>query len=110
MQIGQLMAEYPENVEPWPPKEICKVIESINSKSLNSGFSTGSFNKRGSSTRGVFDGGNIERGHAEFFRLQAEKIKYQFPTTADILIRLAKGYEEDAKRMDEDAKRDKLDH
>ncbi|MDP8219332.1 MAG: hypothetical protein P9M03_11480 [Candidatus Theseobacter exili] len=110
MHIGQVMAEYPENIEPWPPKEICKVIESINTKSLKSGFSSATFNKRGSSTRGPFDGGDIERGHAKYFQSQVEKIKYEFPATADILNRLAKGYVEDAKRMDESAERDKLDY
>jgi hypothetical protein len=110
LKIGQVIAEYPEDIEPWPPKEICKVIESINTQNLKSGFSTATFNKRGSSTRGAFDGGDIERGHAEYFRSQADKIKYKFPATAEILIHLANGYEEEAKSMDERAERDKLDY
>lgn len=109
LQIGKILAEYPEKDEPWPPQEICKVIESINTKSLKSGFSSATFNKRGSSTRGPFDGGNIERRHAKYFRSQADRIKYDFPETAEILKRLADSYEEDAKRMDEMAERDKLD-
>jgi len=110
LQIGKVLAEYPEKQEPWPPVEICKVIETINTDSLKSGFSSATFNKRGSSSRGVFDGGDIERGHAEYFYRQATAIKYEFPETAKILTSLAKGYEEDAKRMDESAERDKLDH
>jgi hypothetical protein len=110
IHIGQILAEYPENTEPWPPEEICKVIESINTQGIKSGFSSATFNKRGSSTRGVFDGGGIERNHANYFNSQAEKLRYRFPITADILKRLAKGYEDDAKRMDERAERDKLDY
>ena len=110
IQIGHVLAEYPEKEEPWPPIEICKVLETINTDSLKSGFSSAAFNKRGSSTRGPFDGGNIERGHAEYFHRQAAAIKYEFPETAKILTGLAKGYEADAKRMDESAERDKLDH
>lgn len=110
LQIGNVLAEYPEKEEPWPPKEICNVIETINTDSLKSGFSSATFNKRGSSTRGPFDGGNIERGHAEYFQRQAAAIKYEFPETAKILTNLAKGYEADAKRMDESAERDKLDY
>ena len=110
LQIGKVLAEYPEKEEPWPPKEICNVIEKINTDSLKSGFSSATFNKRGSSTRGPFDGGNIERGHAEYFQRQAASIKYEFPETAKILTKLAKGYEADAKRMDESAERDKLDY
>ena len=110
IHIGNVLAEYPENIEPWPPKEICKVIESINTNNLKSGFSTSTYNKRGSSTRGPFDGGEIERGHAKYFHDQADTSKYEYPETAKILIRLAKGYEEDAKRMDDMAERDKLDY
>lgn len=110
LQIGKILAEYPEKEEPWPPKEICKVIETINTDSIKSGFSSATFNKRGSSSRGAFDGGDIERGHAGYFHRQAAAIKYEFPETAKILTDLAKGYEADAKRMDESAERDKLDH
>lgn len=110
IHIGHMLAEYPEKEEPWPPIEICKVIEKINTDSLKSGFSSATFNKRGSSTRGPFDGGDIERGHAEYFYRQAAAIKYEFPETAKILTSLAKGYEVDAKRMDESAERDKLDY
>lgn len=110
LQIGKVLAEYPEKEEPWPPKEISKVIETINTDNLKSGFSSATFNKRSFSSRGPFDGGDIERGHANYFHKQAKAIKYEFPETAKILSRLAKGYEEDAKRMDESAERDKLDH
>lgn len=110
MSIGKILAEYPEKKEPWPPNEICKIIETINTQSLKSGFSSATFNKRGSSSRGVFDGGNIERRHAEYFRAQASHIKTEFPNTAEILSSLAKGYEQDAIRMDESAERDKLDN
>jgi hypothetical protein len=110
LQIGKVLAEYPEKEEPWPPIEICQVIETINTDSLKSGFSSATFNKRGSSTRGPFDGGNIERGHAEYFQRQVAAIKYEFPETAKVLIGLAKGYEADAKRMDESAERDNLDY
>jgi hypothetical protein len=110
VQIGKVLAEYPEKEEPWPPKELCKIIETINTQSLKSGFSSATFNKRGLSSRGPFDGGDIERGHSTYFRAQADKIKYNFPNTAEILNRLANGYEEEAKRMDEMAERDKLDY
>jgi hypothetical protein len=110
LQIGQILAAYPENIEPWPPEEICKVIDSINTDNMKDGFSTATFNKRGSSTRGPFDGGNIEKGHAEYFHKQANALKEKFPNTAEILERLAKNYEKDAERMDQMAERDKLDY
>ena len=110
VQIGKVLAAYPEKVEPWPPQEICRVLDTINSKSMKSGFSSATFNKRGSSSRGFFDGGFIEKEHAQFFHRQAEAIKYEFPETAKILARLAREYEDDAKLMDEQAERDKLEY
>jgi hypothetical protein len=110
MQIGQIIAEYPEDIDIWPPEEFCKVIETINTASLISGFSTATFNKRGSSSRGPFDGGTIERGHAEFFHLKAKKINYTFPKTSEILTQIAIVFEKDAKMMDDMAERDKLEY
>ncbi|MCW9708052.1 hypothetical protein [Fodinibius salsisoli] len=110
LQIGKVLAEYPENIEPWPPEEICKVIDTINTESMKDGFSTATFNKRGSSTRGPFEGGDIEREHSNFFQNQADSLKNKYPNTAEILERLARNYEQDAKRMDEMAQRDKLDY
>jgi len=107
--IGNMLAEYPEKEEPWPPREICKIIEKINTQSLKSGFFSGAFNKRSFSSRGPFDGGEIERGHAKYFRTQAIQFKYDFPMTAEVLNSLADSYERDAKRMDEIAEKDKLD-
>jgi len=110
VHIGHILAQYIEKEEPWPPREICNVIETINTRSIKSGFSTATFNKRGSSTRGPFEGGEIERGHAKYFYSQAEAIKFEFPETAKVLFQLAKVYEQDAKRMDEIAERDRLDY
>lgn len=110
IHIGQILAQYPEESDTWPPEEICQIIEEINTDSLKSNFSSATFNKRGSSTRGAFDGGDIERGHAKYFETLANKIRNKYPIVAAILSRLAKGYLEDAKRMDKRAEIDKLDY
>ena len=110
IQIGQILAQSPENIPDWPPEVICNIIENINTESLKRNFSSALFNKRGSSTRGPFDGGNIERAHAEYFQKLANKHRVKFPIIADIFSNLAKGYLLDAKRMDEMAERDKLEY
>jgi len=110
LHLGQVLAGYPEKEEPWPPEEICFIIDMINTDSIKSGFSTATFNKRGLSSRGVFDGGEIERGHAQYFKRQAEVFKYEFPETARLLNQMAKRYELDGRRMDEMAERDQLDN
>lgn len=111
IHIGQILSKYPEAPEQsWPPNEICNIIQNLNSESINRNFSSATFNKRGSSTRGAFDGGDIERRHSEYFYKLSEQHRSEFPVVASILENLAKSYKEDAKRMDEEAERRKLEH
>jgi hypothetical protein len=109
-QIGQVLAQFPEKNMHWPPDEICKVLERINTDSIKRNFSSATFNKRGSSSRGAFDGGNIERNHAEYFQKLAEDRRSKYPNVANILTSLANGYLADAQRMDEEAAREKLEY
>ncbi len=109
-EIGKVLAQYPETILNWPTEPICNIIESINTDSIKRNFSSALYNKRGSSIRGPFDGGNIERGHAEYFEDLAIKHKKKHPNIASIFSRLAKGYFVDAKRMDERAERDRLEY
>lgn len=112
MQIGQLLAQYPDNEENelnWPPDEICSIIEEINTDSLKDNFSTATFNKRSFSSRDPFEGGERERNLAKYFnKLAINKNKY--PNVAAILSRLAKGYDQDAIKEDERAQRDRLEY
>lgn len=109
--IGGVLAHYPEEQNKiWPPDEICSLIESINSDSIKRSFSSAIFNKRGSSTRGSFDGGNIERDHSAYFHKHAESHRNKFPAITTIFETLAKSYEADAKMMDDEAERRKLEY
>ncbi len=109
-EIGKVLAQYPENVPEWPQKKIFQTIEEINTDSLKRGYSSAMFNKRGSSTRGAFDGGDIERGKAAYFEKLANDIKNKYPNVAEIFKRLQQGYLADAKRQDESAERDRLEY
>ena len=110
MHIGQVLAQFPEDNQLWPSEIIFKVIEELNSDSLNNNYSTAMFNKRGSSTRGPFDGGTIEREHASYFEKLANDFKVNYPIVSDIFRKLSKGYLRDAKRMDDQATRDRLEY
>jgi hypothetical protein len=110
IHIGQILAQYPENIPEWPPEKIFKIIEEINSDVLKRNYSTAMFNKRGSSSRGPFDGGNIERGHSKYFNKLSNDFKNKYPNVAEIFKRLSDGYLYDAKRIDEEAERDKLEY
>lgn len=109
-QIGKILAEYPENIGNWPPREIADVIEKINTQEIKSGFSTALFNKRGFSGRGALDGGDIERGHAKYFDELAKNYRLTHPNLSKIFSRLSKGYIRDAKTRDDEAERRRLDY
>lgn len=110
MQIGQILAQYPENVPEWPQEKIFHIIEEINTDSLKRNYSSSLFNKRGFSSRGPFDGGDIERDNAAYFGKLANDFKNKYPNVAEIFKHLEQGYLADAKRMDDDAERNRLEY
>ena len=111
--IGQVFAQYPnEPIEGkgiYPAREICDVIERINSPSINNNFSAALSNKRGFSSRALFEGGNIERAHAQFFANLAEETLIEYPVISKIYSGLSAGYLENAKREDAEAQNMRLD-
>lgn len=109
-EIGKVLAEYPENIQEWPQEIIFNIIEEINTESLKSGYSSALFNKRGSSSRGVFDGGDIERRKASYFEKLEKEFKHKYPNVSEIFKHLKEGYLADAKREDEDAERNRLEY
>ena len=110
MHIGKVLAQYPENIPEWPQETIFKIIDEINSDSLKSNYSSALFNKRGSSSRGAFDGGDIEREKAAYFEKLENDFKNKYPNVAEIFKRLSDGYLLDAKRMDDEAERNRLEY
>ena len=109
-EIGKILAQYPENIPQWPQETIFQIIENENSESLNDGYSSAMYNKRGVSTRSAFDGGDIERRKAEYFEKLENDFKNKFPKVAEIFRHLKEGYLAAAKQMDERAERDKLEY
>lgn len=110
MQIGKVLAQYPENIPEWPQETIFKIIEEINSDSLKSNYSSALSNKRGFSTRGAFDGGDIEREKAAYFEKLEKDFKNKYPNVAEVFKRLSEGYLLDAQRMDDEAERLRLEY
>lgn len=110
MHIGQVLAQYPEKLPEWPQEKIFEIIEELNSESLNQNYSSAMFNKRGSSSRGPFEGGDIERRHAEYFEGLANTFQNKYPSVAEIFRALSNDYLFDARRIDEQAERDRLEY
>ena len=110
MQIGKVLAQYSEeNKDYWPPDEISRIIERINTESLKNNFAVTVTNKRGFTSRGPFDGGDIERANAAHFGKLADLHKFKHPNLSEIFSRIATEYLKDAKIQDDQAQRDRLD-
>lgn len=109
-EIGNVLAEYPENIPEWPQEKIFQIIEEINTDSLKSGYSSAMYNKRGASTRGAFDGGDIEREKAAYFEKLANDFKNKYPNVAEIFKQMQQGYLAEAKLIDEEAERNRLEY
>lgn len=117
-QIGKVFAEYPEpnsqmedGVDTsWPPEPFCKIIEGIGTKQILDGFSVACYNKRGSSTRGPFDGGLREWHLVKYFTKLAADKAAKYPKLAAVFESRARGYAEEAKQEDDRAERDRLDY
>ncbi|WP_271629439.1 hypothetical protein [Caldicellulosiruptor sp. DIB 104C] len=108
--IGQVLAyAVPDEDGNWPPEAVCRIIDEIRSKELESGFKIGIYNQRGIITKSLFEGGTQERALAEQYRKYAEKQNTAFPKTASILKRIAESYELEARREDEEAEKRKLE-
>ena len=109
-EIGQVLARYPEDCLSWPEEKIFRIIEDINTDDLKRGYYLGLVNKRSFSTRGAFDGGDIEREKAVYFEKLENDFRFQYPNVAEIFKDIKKNYLAEAKRMDEEAERSSLEY
>lgn len=103
--IGKLLAKYPINISKNKgyPVEIYEMIEEINSDSINSAFEMQISNNLGFTSRGAFEGGNIERYRAEFFNSLFEETKIIYPNVSLTFKNLRDEYLRDGNREDENA-------
>jgi len=103
--LGKLLAKYPINLKEQKgyPFEICDLIEDIGTEEIIDSFKAQIFNNLGSTSRGVFDGGGIERFRAKFFYKLFEDWKITHPKIAEVFRRLHANYQMEAIQEDDDA-------
>ena len=100
-QVGQLLSRAPaEQDGPWPCRAVCEVLETIASQDIAAGIKVGVYNSRGVVSRGLDEGGTQERELSARYRGWAEQLAFDYPYVANILERIAKGYDRDAERED----------
>jgi hypothetical protein len=104
-EIGQLLARAPKDDLDghFPHRAVRMVLEEVDSSSLEKGFIIGVLNKRGAFWRSLDEGGAQEWRLAQEYRGDAEALGPAWPRTAAALRLVAKRYEADARREDEDS-------
>ncbi|GIB52586.1 hypothetical protein VCSRO46_3430 [Vibrio cholerae] len=102
--IGKMLADWPckKSLEMWPEAAISTLLEQDDAEEIRAGFSLGVRNSRGGTTRMPYDGGSQERTVAQKFREYAAYWDVTHPTVAALICEIARYYDFDAKRMDED--------
>ncbi|SDE70566.1 hypothetical protein SAMN02799630_06115 [Paenibacillus sp. UNCCL117] len=101
VQIGQVLAYSPFGTDDlWPHEEVRNIIETIQSEALEDGFHTGTYNKRGTISKDLDEGGIQERRLAEQYKEYADAFEGKWIRTAAILRRLYEGYLREADRED----------
>ena len=105
-QIGQVLAHAPRDPEGiWPALPVRELIEITRSQELESGLFVGVHNSRGVTSRAMNDGGAQEHDLARYYRRCSEATALEWPRTSAVLEQIAKSYEEEGNRHDEDAER-----
>lgn len=103
--IGKLLAKYPINISDTKgyPIEIYDIIEEINSDDIKSAFEMQISNNLGFTSRGAFEGGNIERHRAKFFNSLFEDTNIIHPNVSLIFKNLRDKYLREGNWEDENA-------
>lgn len=107
--IGRLLGNYNSITTKCPPRIICELIDELDEQTVCNSYHDRIYNRLGSSVRGPYDGGEIERKKSERFDCIADELQIEYPITAKIYRRLARIYNEEAKRHDTEAEMLKLD-
>lgn len=105
--IGRTLAHAAEADGTWPPPEVASAIERLRSDNVEQSIMIERFNMRGVYRKALFEGGVQERDLASQYRRWAAA-NVKFPRTKAMLAAIADRWERDAKRVDEEAERDKI--
>jgi hypothetical protein len=108
--IGHILAHAPGDPTErfWPPSSICALIERIASKDIETGISIECFNKRGVTTRGMYDGGTLERAEAQKFKQWAADI-VRYPRMSALLHEISETWHSQAEQEDVQAELRKME-
>lgn len=105
LAIGELLAHRPDkNKSVWPKPLVRALLDNFQDEDIARGFSIAKRNQRGVMMRPRPENGDQERAIAKNLYNDAEKISIEYPYTAKTLRNIAKSYEYDAERYDEEGR------
>jgi len=87
----------------WPARPIRDLIEIVKSRDLEAGFFIGRWNRRGMTSRLPRDGGKQEEDLAKTYRGWSKSTALEWPRVSNVLEKLAKKYQQEAREHDERA-------
>ena len=85
----------------WPELAVRNLIEEMNNRNVEKGMLIAIHNNRGVTSRGLFDGGDQERGVAHKYHAWSDGLKLEWPRTSSLLERIARSFEAHAQMHDE---------
>lgn len=104
-EIGQLLAHAPSEADgTWPCLPVRELLEEFDTERLTDGVRISVYNKRGVTSRGLFEGGQKERELAELYDTYAKEVETKWPRTAGMLRDIADHHRRDGEWHDSDAR------
>jgi hypothetical protein len=103
-QIGAVLAYSGSDPDgAWPPEPVRNVLETADSRDIESGMRTAKYNSRGIVSKSIDAGGEAERELADEFERFAGAFRDRWPRSTAVLRDLADSYRRDARRGDQEA-------
>lgn len=92
--LGQFLAHAPQNLDYWPAKEICYILDCYKNEDIDNGFILEIRNSRGVH---IVDNGQSEIDLANKYKKYADRCRIEYPHTASILTEICNYYNKQAK-------------
>ena len=104
--IGTILSFAPEGPDGiWPDVAVRNVIEDMRNVHVENGILVGVHNQRGVTSRGMFDGGTLERELVRKYNAWSDATKLEWPRTSSLLRQIARSFGNSARHLDEQAER-----
>lgn len=97
--IGKIVGNFPED-DNYPSDFMCNLVEELNDDSIDDEIGCALSNRRGMSSRGCFDGGDIERGHIARFKTYRSRALLKSPRLVKVFDREINSFERMAESED----------